>query len=94
MISLSGVPVMVRRLLLQQKFTAKSNLSSVDPVKRQLLSGHREGETNSALSDKQTESSLLLLEKESERTEGARKTKQTETEGQRERERSVAIVSG
>lgn len=51
----------------KKKFTAKSNLYGVDPMKIESVGSHGDWETITVLSDIQAQSYLLLLEKESER---------------------------
>lgn len=55
-ISLGEIPVMVRIVLLQQNFTAKSNVYNVHPLETQSVSGDREGETTTVLGAIQTDS--------------------------------------
>ncbi len=59
----------VRRLSLQQKFTAKSRLYSADPMEIQLLGGFRKVQAITVLGDVQTESCLPLEKKVREKSE-------------------------
>lgn len=76
----------MKTLFLLQRFTAKSSFYSVDPMETQSVSGHGEGETITVLSDIQTESCLLLLEKESETRVSQKNIGSRDSGEERERE--------